>query len=390
MSDYQQGVPILITDTFRVQGVETNPTAIVYSILGPDGLTTTYNWPGDPEVTNTGVGVFQLALSPPALPGPYTYDVDATGAVVASRVGSFYVLPNYVTGPDVPWAVGGPCQPWTSPQAAWACCGSPMTTVDGDECPVDFSSQVLAASEVLFELSGRLYSGACEQTVRPCRMGCDCGIQVLSRGHVIGPWDFGWYWGNYSWMCGDDPCGCWPVSRVLLPGYPVREILEVKIDGDVVDPSTYVLQNWRWLQRMRDPAEPDTALQWPSCQAMDLPDTADGTFSVTYRYGQDVPVMGQNAAASLACEMYRACAGDGDCAIPANAVRVTRQGVTIDKGEMLGWIFTKRREQGWSTGLPLVDAFLNATNRFGNTQRPKTWSPDGNKFARKAGVSFGP
>ena len=34
MADYQQGVPILITDTFRVAGVETNPTAIVYSISG--------------------------------------------------------------------------------------------------------------------------------------------------------------------------------------------------------------------------------------------------------------------------------------------------------------------------------------------------------------------
>lgn len=387
MADYQQGAPILITDTFRVGGVETNPTAIVYTILGPDGTSTVYNWPGSPEITNPGVGQFTLAIGAPSLPGPYVYDVDATGAVVASRQGGFNVLANAATGPEVPWAVAGPCAPWTSSQAAWDCCGQPMTVVDGDECPVDFSAQVQMASEVLFELSGRLYAGACEKTVRPCRTGCDCGMQVLSRGHVIGPWDFGWSWGGGSWTCEDRPCGCQPLSRVLLSGYPVREILEVKIDGDVVDPDTYELHNWRWLVRVRDPAEPETVLRWPSCQAQDLPDTEDGTFSVTYRYGQDPPIIGQRAAAALACEMQRACSGgDGECAIPANAVRVTRQGVTIDKNAAINWMFTKDSGSGWATGITLVDTFLNSFNRAGMQQRPRTWSPDGNRYAPKAGV----
>ena len=215
MSDYQQGVPILITDTFRVAGAETNPTAIIYSILGPDGTITTYNWPGDPEVTNTGAGVFELALPPPSLPGFYDYDVDATGAVVASRTGSFNVLANAVTGPGVPWAVPGPCGPWTSSQSAWDCCGQPTTVVDGDTCPVDFAAQVQMASEVLFELSGRLYVGACEKTVRPCSTGSTCGIQVLSRGHVVGPWDWGGGgWGSWTGWGWSDPnfCGCNPLS----------------------------------------------------------------------------------------------------------------------------------------------------------------------------------
>jgi hypothetical protein len=385
LADYQSGIPILINDTFRVAGVETNPTQVVYSILGPDGTVTTYTWPGSPAITNTGPGVFQLALSPPSPPGLYSYDVDATGTVVASRTGSFNILANLVTGVDVPWAVPGPCAPWTSSQAAWNCCGQPVVIVDAEECPVDFSAQVQMASEILFELSGRLYSAGCEKTVRPCRTGSACGVQILSRGHIIAPWG----WTGMGWS---DPnyCGCAPLDRVLLPGYPVREILEVKIDGDVVDPDTYKLFNWRWLVRVRDPDDPGTALGWPSCQTLDLEDTEDGTFSVTYRYGQDPPIIGQHAAAALACELYRACgSGDGsggECAIPANVTRLTRQGVTIDKNATIAWFFGLNQIDGWQTGMTLVDSFLNSFNRSGIQQRPRTWSPDGEMYAKAAGI----
>lgn len=386
MASYQQGVPIKINDTFRVAGVETDPTTIVWTILKPDGDTETYTWPGDLEVTHVGVGQFSLALSPPALPGLYQYDVDATGAVVASRAGAFTVLANAATDANITWAVQGPCTPWTSSQAAWNCCGQPTEIVDGDECAVDFSEEVMIASELLFELSGRLFSGFCEKTVRPCRTGCGCTFgQVLSRGHIVpSPWS----WGGNSWWCDGNPCGCRPLSKVLLSGYPVREILEVKIDGDVVDPDTYELRNYRWLVRTRDPADPDTALSWPSCQDDDLPDTEDGTFSVTYTYGQDPPLAGQRAAAALACEISKTCSasGDGDCTIPTNAVRVTRQGVTIDKNATLAWFFEKDGDKGWQTGIPMVDSFLNSFNRSGMIARPLTWSPDGARFAVKQGV----
>lgn len=388
MADYQHGVPILITDTFRVAGVETNPTAIVYTIRAPDGSTDIYNWPGDPEVTNTGVGTFELALSPPSLPGLYVYDVDSTGTVVASRSGSFNILANAVTGPDVSWPVPGPCGAWTSTQAAWSCCGQPTVTVDGDVCPVDFAPFVQMASEVLFELSGRLFVGQCEKTVRPCRAGNPCGIQVLSRGHVVGPWDWGGGWGSWTGSGWSDPsyCGCHPLDRVKLSGYPVREITEVKIDGDVVDPDTYRLDGWRWLVRTRDVAEPDVSLFWPSCQILDLPDTEDGTFSVTYRYGQDPPVSGQHAAAALACQFYQACDGGGDdCEVPSTAVRVTRQGVTIDKTVAVDWFLERKGIRGWKTGIVAVDGFLNSVNPNTMQRRPITWSPDGQRYAKQVG-----
>lgn len=385
--DYQQGVPIRINDTFRVSGTATDPTQIVYSILAPDGDLTTYTFPGAPEITHVGTGVFQLNLSPPTLPGPYQYDVDATGAVVASRAGAFTVLPNAATGSDVSWAVVGPCQPWVSSQDVWNCCGQPTELVDGVICNTDFTAEAMAASQILFELSGRLYAGVCEKTARPCRNDCGCGFgfQVLSRGHIVAPWG----WAGSSWACDDDPCGCAGLSRVLLSGYPVREILEVKIDGVVVDPDTYRLDNWRWLTRVRDPADPDTVLLWPSCQQLDLPDTESGTFSVTYRYGQDAPIIGQSAAAALACQINKACSGGAeDCEIPMNAVRVTRQGVTIDKKATMDWFFGRSGSGeggGWSTGIIQVDTFLNSFNTAGLQQRPRTWSPDGKRYAKVLG-----
>ena len=56
-----------------------------------------------------------------------------------------------------------------------------------------FDAVAEQASELLFQLSGRLYAG--EQgprTVRPPCESCWCGYQILSRGHVIGPWSYGY------------------------------------------------------------------------------------------------------------------------------------------------------------------------------------------------------
>jgi hypothetical protein len=55
-------------------------------------------------------------------------------------------------------------------------------------------------------------------------------------------------------------------------------------------------------------------------------------------------------------------------------VRVTRQGVTIERARFLSWAFS--RERGWVTGLPLVDLFLGTYNPLGKRRRPAIWSPD--------------
>ena len=390
--DYTQGTPIEIQDNFTIDGVPTDPTLVTYSILGPDGVTTTY-LSTDPEVSNPAVGEYILSLPPPGNPGSYSYSVVATGAVEASRFGDFYVIPNpAIPDVDVDWAVVGPCQPWVSAQAVWECCGSPMTTIgsgsDLEECPVDMTQLALEASQLLYELSGRLFSGACEKTVRPCGDRW-CGFQVLSRGHIV--WDPYWwspYWTGYGWwMHGHRQCGCHPLDQIKLSGYPVREISEVLIDGVVVDPTTYRLDERRYLTRVADPLEPDVILRWPACQRMDLPDTESGTFSVTYRYGQDPPPLGIHAAGQLGCELYKACTG-GECALPTGVVRYTRQGVTVDKMGFTSWAFQRGRgsiSKGWRTGMSLVDAFLSGYNPAAIPRRPTFWSPSGKQYARTVG-----
>jgi hypothetical protein len=159
------------------------------------------------------------------------------------------------------------------------------------------------------------------------------------------------------------------------------------IDGVAVDPETYRLDERRFLSRVPDPLEPDVHLRWPACQAMGLPDTEEGTFSVTYRYGQDPPPLGIHAAAQLGCELYKACAGE-TCALPTGTTRINRQGITIERLAFTSWGFISRNQRGvapgWRTGLPLVDAFLNTYNRPGLLRRPVLWAP-GRAYARTVG-----
>lgn len=254
----------------------------------------------------------------------------------------------------------GPSVAWIDAADVAECCA-----VDLDENGVGpplLNDAATAASQLLFEISGRFFVGEQETTVRPCQTACGCGWQVLSRGHIV-------YSGD-SWDCGGWPCGCRSLSRVKLSGYPVREVTEVLIDGVAVDPVTYRLDKHRYLVRVRDPDDPNTVLRWPGCQALDLPDTEDGTFSVSYSFGQDPPQIGIDAAAQLACELYKECNGEA-CSLPKGTTRVTRQGVQIDKVAFASWAF----DGGWKTGLALVDAFLAAYNPAALKRRPIFWAP---------------
>jgi hypothetical protein len=166
---------------------------------------------------------------------------------------------------------------------------------------------------------------------------------------------------------------------VKLSGYPVREIVEVTIDGVPVPDDTYRLDSYRWLTRVRDPADPDTALFWPSCQHLDLDVTQEGTFGVTYIHGQDPPQIAQDAAGQLACQVYLGCTGSDACQLPQGTTRVTRQGITIERT----FFARDERTKAWRTGLTLVDAFLNTVNPYGLTRRPVIMAP-GQRHSRYA------
>lgn len=247
------------------------------------------------------------------------------------------------------------CEDWTTPEEIEAC-HEPLDST------ADYSTAIAVATDALFALSGRQFSGECERVVRPCRTGHECRSTLWWNGA-------GWYSDGYP------ACGCRPDSRVALSGY-VRGITEVTIDGAVVAEEKYRVDAHRWLTRLND--ADGTARGWPSCQDMSAPAGEAGTFVVTYSYGRDVPQSGRDAAAELAWEVYLACLGSDACALPVGVTRVTRQGVTIEKQELLAF-------GGGRTGLRAVDLFLGTVNPAGLKRAPLIYNPDVAP-ARKVGL----
>ncbi len=391
MGVYQNGTEVLITETFGIETipgdfttfVPTDPTTVTFYLRNPLGVVTPYVFGIATEITNPSVGVYVLATGALNIGGVWTYRAEGSGDVVAVCEGEFTILPSSVLTPVQAEPTAGPCQVWCDPQDVVACCAgefSSDTSFLEDAC--------VAATELLYALSGRQFTGQCNQTARPCTDGCGCWPYNLMPGLSYGAPQYpagtsGWgswgFWGS-GWGWGGDSCGCNAISRALLPGYPVTAITEVKIDGDVIDSDEYRLDGNRWLTRLGD--TDGTPNFWPGCQNLALPDTEVGTWSVSYAHGIAVPELGHQAAMQLACDIYKACAGE-DCASPSNTIQKTRAGVTVQMAPFVSW---GRRSGQWVTGLTLVDMFLAAYNPSGVKRRPTIWSPDGPAYARIVGV----
>lgn len=287
---------------------------------------------------------------------------------------------------STPGPVMGPCATWVSAaEVAGACPG-----LDADD-PVA-AIAALDATQVLWEKTARQYSGLCDPiTVRPVR---DSGCNHWAGDFAWGGYTWAWLdsMGGWAWSSGNgDPLyGCGYVSRVPLAGYPVREIVEVKIGGVVLDPTypangapQYRLDKWRYLTRMSNPDTPQITAAWPQCQNLTLDDTQPGTFSVKYRFGVDPPSIGVSAAKQLGCQLALALSGK-PCQLPTGASRVTKSGTVIDRGVLAQW-GRDPKTGAWATGLPLVDAFLNTYNPQGLRRRPTVFSPDVGQFAPALG-----
>lgn len=223
------------------------------------------------------------------------------------------------------------------------------------------------AVDYLWNWTGRAL-GICEVSLRPCRQRCD---QFDSTYFGRSGFPNGWrstytpalirgQWYNIGCgTCGDN-CGCGLTPSLTLPG-PVDSIEEILIDGQVLDPSSYEVQNGSLLIRTDDG-------RWPTCQNLSLPSTEPGTWEITYIYGIRVPIGGQIAAGVLACELAKAACGDEDCGLPQRVQSITRQGVTvaildafddIDKGH---------------TGIWIIDSWLASMTKTPQTGR--VYSPE--------------
>lgn len=388
---YQNGTAILVRETFGVETVPgdfttfvpTDPTTVTFYLRDPDNVVTTYVFGVAPELTNPAVGVYILEPGALTLGGVWYYRAEGSGAVIATIEGELTILPSSVLAPSVSEPVNGPCQAWCDPQDIVEC-----ANLDISSDTSILEAAAYEASQVLFQLSGRQFSGRCDAvTVRPCSDECGCwpsnlfpGLSPGAPQFPVGAWGWWGAGGLGGWGWGDSSCGCSPLSRALLPGYPVTSITEVKIDGVVLATDEYRLDEWRWLTRMADPDTNEKQF-WPGCQRLDLPDTEVGTWSCTYVHGVTPPTIGKRAAAQLGGVIYQACLS-GECSLPVGTIQVTRTGVTTQKAPFVSWARINGR---WATGLPLVDMFLSSYNAAGLKRRPVVYSPGGPKYARRVG-----
>ena len=389
---YQFGNPVTLTATFESGTTPEDLPTIEFRIRAPDNTITTYVFGVDANVTKLDIGIYQCALGAPAEAGQYHYEavgLDSMGNPACTFPGEFYVIPSSVDVPVVaPGPILGPCRTWIAGEDLVALCGA---NADTDAQLLD--AIAVSVSMLAYEASGRQFSGLCEQTVRPCA-DPQCGGWPYNWGAGIYPWwgySYGAGWGWYGVPMGlggrqfGPQCGCQPLSRVKLAGYPVREIVEVKINGDVL-PVTYDsgapqyrLDGWTWLTRMDDPSVAPTRAHWPGCQDAALNDDQPGTFSVTYQFGVDPPPLGILACEQLACEFFAAWS-QSTCKLPERVVKLVRQGVSED---LIVPLAAQLRDGG--TGIIAWDAFMLAYNPDGLRRRPAVYSPDTSQYAQRLG-----
>lgn len=225
-----------------------------------------------------------------------------------------------------------PCAPaWTTPERV-AClrpddpdingpCADPLDPPTPAMYAWDIDEIIRVASRILFLRTCRRYPGVCDVELRPCDPCRECLSCCTCHYHFI----------------------------PLAGPYPVVEVLEVKIDGVVVPPAEYRLDEYARLVRVLPEHE-----GWPRYQRMDAdPDgpDAEDTFVIRYRVGRAVPEDLEYAAALLAAELKRACAGQS-CALPDRVTNIVRDGVSFDL------VDPAEIAQGSSFGVPVIDAIL--------------------------------
>lgn len=401
-SVYLRGQPINVVkrfwniDPLTQVGTPEDPDVVTWTVLDSnDEIQGIYVFGLDVEVTNPVVGTYVLTLPPQTPVGSWKARCASSGSgLIDAEEFAFDVIESGVLPPDPPRvAVDGPCSSWINGDDVAAC--GPDLGVGSETYRLDDAAW--DASCLMYALSGRQYPGVCTRTVRPCQQGCN------HFGNNGGAWggSGAWFWGavGYNWGGGwgvgpawvNDysglSCGCGAESVVRLAGYPVREILEIKIDGVLLPEFNVETGAREWqlndrteLQRMWRPNGDNPIPQWwPGCQVMGLDDDQPGTFSVKYRWGADPPSAGRNAAAQLARELFKACNGE-KCALPTKVTKVVRQGITIERVVPLAQML----RQG-STGIQLVDAFIAQVNPAAINRRPAIYTPDDQQYAREVG-----
>jgi len=238
----------------------------------------------------------------------------------------------------------GPCSPWATDVDMCA---------DGiDERPEDVAAALAIATQIVWALSGRQF-GLCTilDWRPPCLPGGDCWHLYLSQMNRITSYDLR----SSGWRTRTTP-----YELDMRPR--VERILEVTIDGVVLDEAAYRLDSHRYLVR--------TDGSWPSCQdfSADLGDP--NTWGISAERGRPVPAAGADAVAALASEVFKGRCGSKQCRLPRRVVAVNRKDVSIELADPTSFLDEGR------TGIVEVDLFISAVNPARLRRRGRVMSPE--------------
>ncbi len=269
------------------------------------------------------------------------------------------------------------------------CAAWPIDTTAGCwDIPTDTPAATIlkwqqVATQYLWSMTGYRLGPSCPITVRPCRKTCADGYGLLS-GRFLNQ---GQYQSTGGWipymrdgqmynasLCGCvSDCHCGPeLCEIELPG-PVYDIVEVTVDGLVVDSATYTVYDARYLTRVNDISSgEETNRCWPTCQDMTLTPANVNTFAVTYRTGLNLSAIATMAVTELTAHFIRGCNGGCGCGAGTaqNLQRLSRQGVDLEFADPQQ-LFTDGR-----TGIELVDMFIRSANPQGLGSQLRVLSPD--------------
>lgn len=251
------------------------------------------------------------------------------------------------------------CSDWIL-EADVELCYTIPATVD----PAVVAMSLTVASEIMYGLTGRRFPGSCTETLRPC------GNEGDPYGFQPWLWSYPWVPLRYdgAWL-NTGPCGC-HMRTCGCGGYPsanlgrsdVQTVTAVKVDGVTLGAATYRLDSQQYLTRL-------DGSKWPCCQDLTKADTEEGTWSVAITYGNPIPEGLKRAAAVLASEFIKQCAGEA-CRLPQRTTTVTRQGLTIDMIDPQQFLESGR------TGIYEIDLAIKAWNPHGLTRPGFVWSPE--------------
>jgi hypothetical protein len=240
------------------------------------------------------------------------------------------------------------CSPWATPADV------PEEHVDLVSA-AEWGNILLWASEILWALSGRQWSGGSE--------GCEAVAEL--RACPPAP-------GTRSWPFegAGECCSWWPASgypwhfgasyirrsvrafAVQLPHDEVVSVESVTVGG-------VAFTAWRlegcWLERT-------DCRDWTQCGGLEV--------VVSYTWGRTPPGGGVRSVMTLAVEAAKQKAGDSTCRLPRRVISVTRQGVSMSLIDPMRFL------KDGGTGLPDVDLWISSVNPRHRSSRASMWSPD--------------